>query len=410
MISFRCRCSHLFSVPEDQSGGSVQCPECGLLNDVPLLGELGSLEADGTIRLGEALTDPEPHRLKDLERTFTRQRVDEQGREIDLRTTMDQVKRAGSVTAVNRPARVAPRYDPETGELITPLEVNAERESQAAIPMAKPVLTYSTQGAQPALTAPAILLQMFMPANIVVILFIFGAFVVARLISIAFMVLLAFGGPIVAAFGAIPLWIILFLVTAHYGNVIDETGRAGKDQLPRPLRDLSWHDDLWGMFAKVAAGVILCYWPVVSLTAFSPNRAWAEIWAGIALVIGTFFLPGVWLTLISSGSVLNLRPDRLVRTIWRCGPGYLLLPAVLAVAVAAHAWAGMGWSVLPASLNSPIVGWLLSHVRLVVPVLATVLLIGIYLAHFFCWYLGTLYRRHGDDFPWVWQEYERARR
>lgn len=47
------------------------------------------------------------------------------------------------------------------------------------------------------------------------------------------------------------------LVLAHYGNVIDETGREARDELPRPFRDLSWADDLWGPFYRMALGLMI---------------------------------------------------------------------------------------------------------------------------------------------------------
>jgi hypothetical protein len=410
MIAFRCRCSHLFSVPEDQAGGTVQCPDCGLLNDVPQLGELSALDEDGTIRLGQTLTAPEPRRLTELDRTFAPRRVDEQGREIDLRTTFEQVKRAGA--PAGRPKRANPRYDPETGELITPLEVAQPSVPvpPEGVPLGKPVLAYATLAAEPALTAPRILLELFMPANIAVILIVFAAYVVVRLIAFFLLILLAAGGPIVAAFSTIPQWAVLFLVAAHYGNAIDETGRAGKDQLPRPLRDLNWQDDIWGMFARVAFGAFLCYWPTIVVGSLPAGRPGEAEWGWLALGAGTFFLPAVWLTLISSGSILNLRPDRVAVTVWRCGPGYLLLPAVLVIAAIAQGWAGLGLDVLPGIVNSVISKYVAPHPQFILAATLGSLMIGVYAAHFFCWYLGTLFRRHEDNFPWVWQEYERKRR
>jgi hypothetical protein len=338
--------------------------------------------------------------------------VDEQGRDIDLRSTLEQVKRAGATQPGPAPApKAAPRYDPETGELITPLEVAQPAVvPQETIPLGKAVLTYATVATEAAVTGPRILLELFMPANIAVILIVFATYVVIRVVSYFLLVLLSAGGGIAAAFSTLPLWALLFLVTAHYGNVIDEMGPTGKDQLPRPLRDLRWNEDMWGIFAKVVFGAFLCFWPVMVVGVALAGRPGEVGWGWLTLAVGTFFLPAVWLTLIGSGSILNLRPDRVAKMVWRCGPGYLVLPVVLVIAVIAQAWAGLGLDALPGVVDQFVQTYILPHKRVIVPAGLATLLIGIYLAHFFCWYLGTLLRRHEDEFPWVWQQYERGKR
>ena len=37
------------------------------------------------------------------------------------------------------------------------------------------------------------------------------------------------------------------------------------------------------------------------------------------------------------------------------------------------------------------------------------LMIAIYLAHFFCWHLGLIYREHANRFPWILQRHVSAR-
>src|SRR5205085_7361894 len=99
MIKFSCTCGWKFEAPDDQAGTSFQCPNCGKLVDVPTLTELESLSADGTYKL-----DAPPHvptvaeeqaHVAELHRVFTRDHVDQYGREIDLRPTMDEVRRSG---------------------------------------------------------------------------------------------------------------------------------------------------------------------------------------------------------------------------------------------------------------------------------------------------------------------------
>ena len=40
MIRFHCTCKHVFETDDNMSGGLVQCPKCGRLNDIPTLSDL----------------------------------------------------------------------------------------------------------------------------------------------------------------------------------------------------------------------------------------------------------------------------------------------------------------------------------------------------------------------------------
>ncbi len=53
MIKFPCKCGNVFNLTDDMAGGMLQCPRCGLLNDIPTLGELANLSEDGTVKLAE---------------------------------------------------------------------------------------------------------------------------------------------------------------------------------------------------------------------------------------------------------------------------------------------------------------------------------------------------------------------
>src|SRR5437868_14193614 len=87
MIRFACICQKELSVTDDRAGTSIQCPFCGKLIDVPLLSELKSLQADGTYKVDPEVQRLEANRLADLHRSFAPTRVDEYGRDIDLRPT-----------------------------------------------------------------------------------------------------------------------------------------------------------------------------------------------------------------------------------------------------------------------------------------------------------------------------------
>lgn len=111
--------------------------------------------------------------------------------------------------------------------------------------------------------------------------------------------------------------------------------------------------------------------------------------------LGTFFFPALLLTLCTSGTLRNLRPDRVLGVIATSGFGYAL-PLLLWVALA----------LIPRGLS-------LAVPRLQ-PWFAWPLLVGgtpllaSYLVHALGWTLGDLYRRHQEQFPWVLQRHERT--
>jgi hypothetical protein len=126
----------------------------------------------------------------------------------------------------------------------------------------------------------------------------------------------------------------------------------------------------------------------------------------VALVIaisGTYFLPGVLLTLMTSGSVVNLRPDRVMKSIGICGSRYI--SPLLAWIVAASCY-GLGQVILVQT----VMRWLDSHTPaswLNNPFIAYPLLcVGVAVMHYFSFELGMLYRRHHAAFPWLFQRHE----
>jgi DNA-directed RNA polymerase subunit RPC12/RpoP len=140
MIRFRCTCKHPFETDDNMAGGLVQCPKCGRLNDIPTLSDLQFIAEDGTYKVGIEAVDAaaEARRLSELERAFSRTRVDEYGAEIDLRPTMEDIRNAGSdeipleLKDEIRPG--APKYDPVTGELIRSMEIRTPTAAEAAVP------------------------------------------------------------------------------------------------------------------------------------------------------------------------------------------------------------------------------------------------------------------------------------
>jgi hypothetical protein len=110
------------------------------------------------------------------------------------------------------------------------------------------------------------------------------------------------------------------------------------------------------------------------------------------------------LTTTTSGTILNLRPDRIFSLIGITGARYFAVVAVWVVAVALHLWTWIGVEVIRALVADGTIGvkWrVLNHPLAVYPLIA----IAIYLMHYYCWYLGVLYRRHQHEFPWVLQRH-----
>src|SRR5205823_3150867 len=96
MIKFPCHCGHTFVVDDDQAGGTIQCPQCKRLNDIPTLSDLEHISTDGTFKMeGPVPADIDP--LAKLKEAFARGTTDDGGQEIDLRPNIDDIRRAGTV-------------------------------------------------------------------------------------------------------------------------------------------------------------------------------------------------------------------------------------------------------------------------------------------------------------------------
>lgn len=398
MIRFPCSCSYVFTLEDDMAGSLIQCPRCRRLTDIPHLNELPTFEADGTLKLDEVPRPPEDpaQRLEDLDRSFSRLRAEQE--DIDLRSTVEPIQRTAQPAA---PQRSAPRYDPITGELIRPLELRPLAPPATVIPFAKPAVGYSAEGLSRTLSAGGIFVELFRPINFVVLCVILALWLLGQVIYLILNGALSMAG--LSAWGAYLPFIALVL--AHYGNVIDETGRESRDELPRPLRDLGWGEDLWGPFSSLFLGLLLCFWPLLALLPLARHSPIPAAAGAILLIVGTLFLPAVWLTLLSSGAWANLRPDRLFRTMTSCGLPYFGTVLVLLTALAAHAiyLRRMLWHhAFPAS-------WLTTHPWLKLfdsfPVALSFLFLGTYLMHFACWHLGAMYNRHHEHFDWIFQRH-----
>jgi hypothetical protein len=413
VIEFPCTCGYAFEVPEELAGSEIQCPECRRLNDVPTHTELSQIEIDGTYRIDEPAPRPDPEAVTaDLAYIYQKGVRDAEGNEIDLRLTPEERAMVGVGEPIQlvpdaRPTDHAPRYDPETGELIEAIEIrdagHAIPPDPATIPMAKPVFNYAVGETARRPGFIRLFIHLLAPLNLAVML---GVYCMHVLLWPMLMVVLA---GIMFLIVGIPF--IAGAILAHYGCVIEDVGPFERDELPRPLRDVGWYEDLWAPFCNVFCSLMLCYGPMalLPLVVYRVPRFQPIAWPmEIALgAVGTFVFPAILLTLQTSGTILNLRPDRVLAVIAACGRDYLLTLIIWVIAGALYAWGWIGTSVSMVALiaPTPLPPWLTS-----LTLTAGVLALGVFMMHYFCMTVGLLYRLHYDRFPWVLQRHISTRK
>lgn len=426
MIKFVCRCGNKMQASDDEAGLTLQCKRCGLLVDIPMVSDKDSLEGDGTYRLDNPTVAKPNENLDQLTLMYYPARQLPDGTEIDLRGPVEPMPMA--LISDDTPGAPRPKYDPETGELVQELGVgeSIKPPPNAELPEARRVVDYNVSmnamGGSP--HGMGIFPALFQPLNVIVMTLIFGIHIfllMSLIVGAAFIVLIA-----------APFAVAAFLA-GHYATVLEEMGPAERDELPRPLRNVNPWDDFLVPFGKMLFSLALCYWPmvVVLFTNISAMAVAHPDWTPVDVVItalmagsdtapglpfprlgfwmlgiwllGSIFFPTVFLTVCTSGTMANLRPDRLIKFMyhagWRC-VGYVLL-----------------WAVTGAIYSAGVVGTLLHSVALFtsgsVPIFLRslivypLLLAGIYLAHGFCWVLGSYYRQEWRNFPWVAQYHER---
>jgi hypothetical protein len=267
--------------------------------------------------------------------------------------------------------------------------------------MAMAAISYASGNMARTVSPMKITIEMLMPMNIVVMFFVLCAHVFSAVMWVSSSQVLFF---------LMPAFLLLqCLMLAHYGNVIDHTGRQEFDDLPRPLRDISWHDDMWSPFVSMFGGLMIAF--AAPLFIFLRLNILTKASAGIVLLfialLGTVFAPAILLTTNLSGSVLNLRPDRVLKVIRVCGWHYVGVTVLWLFTWPIYFI--LGWVGFDQALRDTF-SLSLTHSMpegaflFVVPAL----LIGIYLMHWFCWYLGIIYRAHQDQFSWVLQRHERV--
>ncbi len=275
-----------------------------------------------------------------------------------------------------------------TGELIRPLAIETPPQ-EGDIPIAKAAIGYAVPGLDPRISPGAVLLALFSPTNAIVMVFI----LLFHLLMQASLAIIKF------AFPAIAVVACTFCILAHYGCIVQEIGQEDRDELPRPLRGLSWSDDLWRPFCAVMAPLLFCYAPATATLIYYGFTQRGLFISGSLAALGTILFPAMMLTQATSGHAANLRPDRLLGVIRMIGWRYVLVVFIWLITFAFYV-AGL-WGLELATLG--VMWW--RWEKLYWMFAFVTLMVGVYLAHFFSWQLGLHYRAKHPYFPWILQRH-----
>lgn len=383
------------------AGGSIQCPHCHLLADVPLLSDLGNLEDDGTLKMQPPTLD-EADREAELKRAYIPRRQDDNGEDYDLRQTFEQLVEAGAdhvpleLKDELRPG--APKYDPITGEIIHPMAMKGDdHQAVVPIPIGPKVLQYQPVDAASATAFRGSLGALLRPGNIVVLVFIFLLHLV---MATEYLFILR----------GVAFVFIFFFIWPHLANVVEEVAVQESDEFPTPLRGLSFVDDLWNPLIHFFGAWLICYGIAPATIAIAAHFLaaqsaqtvpMAQLVITVLSLLGSYFFPAVFLTLCTSGSLWNLRPDRVFGVIGICGVRYWAMVAFWLVSLAVYAAAlfavdGANYWGLPTAL------YLFLKAKVVC---LPLVFVAICLMHLFARELGMLYRANHEKFPWVLQRH-----
>lgn len=404
MIRIPCRaCGAMLELPRELAGGEFQCPDCHRLNDIPSLHELKQINDDGTYVLDSSLQQGSPDLLAEMVYVYGKSKTDDFGNEIDLRgprAPEEDLFRVADEPHVQPP----PKYDPETGELIEPLDVKAdprrERLDPALIPMARPALGYADQSVEPVISQRSAFVNLLRPSNLVVMLLVYVLHVAAGAMLLACSYLGYFIGTCFILF-------LVLMLLAHWANVIDEVGREERDDLPRPFRDVQWYEDFAQPLGALVLALVLCYAPAIIVTRYTFGLK-----AGPAIefpfeLLATYLLPAAFLITACSGTIENLAPRRLWGTATAAGGSYAM--AVLLWCVGGGLY---GYCFALMVLAATPFWWVIrANPKLALyadaRIGAIALVPAIFFMHYFCWQLGLIYRQHHMNFPWVFQFHRR---
>ncbi|MEM8873991.1 MAG: hypothetical protein AAGD32_07000 [Planctomycetota bacterium] len=441
MIRFPCNCGNEIAVREDMAGDVTQCGRCGRLVDIPYLEDLDKIDRDGAFKINVDTPNPD-NKLDEVPgQGVVLEYRGKKGKSPDRRTSLEKFMAAGAPADFDKPAKSRPKYDPETGELIAPLDI-ADRgvDAQTVTPIDESdphlstgghtdprqadkssTLRYADRNTQPRVSLVSLPVELFMAHNAFVIMILFAGHILLNVyfaLPLAFILFLSLAG-----------FLLMLGVVGHYGNTIEDTGPEQRDEIPTLFRNASFAEDIWLPFVRVVVATCVCFWPMILVQAVGLYDRAAGISAGVAgraapeptlpseaalIALGlcaiTFFaFPAVLLITCTSGSMANLAPHRIARTMWGGGLGYIwcLMLFAMALAVTLGSTGAFNVALALAFDQLPPVA---------IPTWAFVLagsagtLIGVYLLHLACFSLGLVYRKHHGDFRWVHQHFEKVER
>jgi len=398
MIHFSCICGHPFDLPEERAGDAFQCPVCMRLVDVPPLDELNAFEDDGTLKMKDAEEIP----------TALKKKIREHAHQEDLRQTVDDFFALDDAPRIDAPPTdLPPRYDPETGELLVAVEVVPDqRIAPQDIPMAKPALNYSSNSTIEPISRGEVSwwqapFRIITGTSLMAMFFVFIMHVLVQafmLVPVANILLL----PIV--------FIIVLMVMAHYGNVMEEVGPANRDEVPVLLRNASFREDIWHPLFGLFLGFVFSFMPVIVALMFGFGPAMQKHpWIMIALnVWGLFVFPAASFTAITSGALQNMLPQHVFAVI-KAAPGrYLLVFIAFMVAMTAYSTfiGGLAFTSLAVLTSAAgLIPW--RQLALTGAVMCGVMWVAIYSMHLAAMWMGLIYRSEHARFHWVLQEHQK---
>ena len=402
MISFACTCGQKFDVPETQAGDSFQCPRCMRLVDVPQLSELHMIEEDGTFKLYEM--EPPKSELAEKMKTFSFRG--------DQRQNVDEFLAAGVAPVDTRPDRSehGPRYDPETGERIVPIDLQIDFviDLPHTIPVAAPVLGYAS--AAPAANGPTAIgpklhwwdvpWRLGSGVNLFAVMFVYLAHVaihIALLVPVANLLLAPF------------MLFLVVLIMAHYCNTIEDFGVNGRDRVPVMFRNGSVSEDILHPLFNILIAGLISFGPFIAAIILAVWKPKLEMrFAELALFWGgVFFFPAAIFTATCSGALQNMTPLRIGSVIAAAPLRYTWAAIAFATAFVAYVMASQFFAFTPVlSLQASAGTRILPSVVAKSGLVYVLLFAAVYAMHLAAAWLGLIYQSHYERFKWILQRHE----
>ena len=107
--------------------------------------------------------------------------------------------------------------------------------------------------------------------------------------------------------------VVVIVVLSQYAATVQETGPEQKDELPRPVRDFDFTNDIWLPMVQTAAALLISLGPAAIWNANIGVDSVNVVGTDFLIAIGFCVLPAVLLTASVDGVLVNFRPDRLWR-------------------------------------------------------------------------------------------------